>query len=123
MRKAIPVFISAFGLVILVFASVLASHANANTSIVVNTDADNVTTDGLCTLREAITNANSDSDTTDDCAAGSGADLITFAGDYTVTLGSALPDVDGDLTITGNGQKNSIVQASICNPITLPGAW
>jgi hypothetical protein len=123
MRKAIPVFSTAFALVILIFICALASQASANSSIEVNTETDNATSnDGFCTLREAIVNANSDSDTTNnDCVAGSGADVITFAGDYTITLGSALPDIGGELTITGNGKENSIVQASNCDPITLPG--
>ena len=123
MRKAIPVIISTFGLVILVFVSLIASQANAQAIILVNSELDNSTSnDDICTLREAILNTNSDSDTTDgDCTAGSGADVITFAGDYTITLGSALPDIGGDLTITGKGKENSIVQASECDPITLPG--
>jgi len=84
-------------------------------SIVVNTNADNTTSaDGFCTLREAITNANNNSDTTsDDCAAGSGADTITFAADYTITLaGSQLPAVNSDITINGNGATKTIIQAN-----------
>jgi LPXTG-site transpeptidase (sortase) family protein len=84
-------------------------------SIVVNTNADNTTAgDGFCTLREAINNANSNSDTTSgDCAAGSGADTITFAANYTITLaGSQLPAVNTTITITGNGAANTIIQAN-----------
>src|ERR1035437_6578041 len=49
--------------------------------ITVNTLSDASTSgDGLCTLREAINNANSASDTTGgDCAAGTGTDIITFS--------------------------------------------
>ncbi|MCZ2121263.1 MAG: S-layer homology domain-containing protein, partial [Anaerolineales bacterium] len=47
-----------------------------------------------------------------DCAAGSGADVITFAADYTITLvGSQLPVVTSEITITGNGAANTIIQA------------
>ena len=48
--------------------------------ITVNSTADNLTAgDSNCTLREAIGNANSNSDTTSgDCTAGSGADTITL---------------------------------------------
>lgn len=60
--------------------------------------------DNACTLREAITNANADVDTSEgDCFAGSGADIITFSVTGTISLGSQLPviaDVDG-LTIVG----------------------
>ena len=96
----------------------------AAAGIVVNTTADNTTAgDGLCTLREAITNANSDSDTTSgDCAAGFGADTITFAANTIITLaGSQLPAVTTEMTIIGNGAANTIIQASTCNPVTLPG--
>ncbi|HMZ08015.1 MAG TPA: choice-of-anchor Q domain-containing protein, partial [Anaerolineales bacterium] len=84
-------------------------------SIIVNTNADNTNTDGLCTLREAITNANTDTSTYPDCNAGSGSDTITFAGDYTITLSSTLPDISQNaqsLTITGNGTSNTIIQAA-----------
>jgi CSLREA domain-containing protein len=47
-------------------------------TIVVNTTADSVATDGLCSLREAIGNANANAQTYPDCAAGSGADTIVF---------------------------------------------
>jgi hypothetical protein len=61
----------------------------------------------LCTLREAIKNANADGDTTQgDCEAGTGEDQITFAAGVTaIVLGSPLPpvtDADG-LTIEGAG--------------------
>lgn len=60
--------------------------------------------DGDCTLREAINNAESNSDTTGgDCDPGSGPDTITFSVSGTITLGSTLPSItssDG-LTIDG----------------------
>jgi CSLREA domain-containing protein len=56
-------------------------------TIQVTSNADNTTGgNGLCTLREAIANANSDSDTTSgDCVAGSGTDTITFNAAMTIT--------------------------------------
>ncbi len=82
-------------------------------SLVVNGNADTVANDGVCTLREAILNANNDNQSgSTDCAAGSGADTITFAANYTITLGSQLPTVTTTMTITGNGAANTIVQAS-----------
>ena len=83
-------------------------------SIVVNTNADNLTDDGFCTLREAITTANSDTNiNTSDCATGSGADVITFAADYTITLvGSQLPAITSNITINGRGVANTILQAN-----------
>ena len=61
-------------------------------TIDVNSTADTlVAGDGQCTLREAILNANGDSDTTGgDCAAGSGADLINVpAGTYALSIPGA----------------------------------
>ena len=68
-------------------------------TIIVNSTADTtVAGDGQCTLREAIINANSNSDTTSgDCITGSGTDNIHFnlAGTPPFTIGvtSALPQI------------------------------
>ncbi|MBK8618544.1 MAG: SBBP repeat-containing protein [Anaerolineales bacterium] len=55
-----------------------------------------------CTLREAINYANNTS----------GAWTITFAADYTITLGSQLPAVTNTIIINGNGAANTIIQAN-----------
>lgn len=93
--------------------------------IVVNSAGDTVADDGECTLREAIVAANTDTAsgaTVGECAAGSRADTITFAGNYTITLaGSQLPSISSEITINGNGEANTILQASTCDPISLPG--
>jgi CSLREA domain-containing protein len=90
-----------------------APAAHAAGAIIVNSDSDAVANDGLCTLREAILNANNDDQSgSTDCAAGSGADTITFAGNYTITLaGSQLPKVTSTVTINGNGEAETIVQS------------
>src|SRR5438552_4196492 len=56
------------------------AHAAPSAALVVNDLGDDTTGgNGKCTLREAIANANANSDTTSgDCAAGSGADTISF---------------------------------------------
>jgi CSLREA domain-containing protein len=88
----------------------------AAASIVVTSDADTVANDGLCTLREATIAANTDTASGTaggECAAGSGADTITFAANSTITLaGSQLPAVTTEMTITGNGAANTIIQAN-----------
>jgi len=79
--------------------------------IVVNSSADVVANDGVCTLREAIINANGDSQlfaTAGECAAGSGADTITFADDYTITLTAGLPNTSSNITISGAGRSVTI---------------
>ena len=66
--------------------------------------------DNECTLREAINNANTDTDTTlGDCAAGSGTDLIEFrilggGSPATIALGGPLPALSDAVTIDGTSQ-------------------
>src|SRR5262249_3317267 len=74
-------------------------------TITVNSLEDSATAgDGKCTLREAITNANADGETTGgDCAAGAGADTITFSVTGTINLTSELPTITSDMTISGPG--------------------
>jgi CSLREA domain-containing protein len=86
--------------------------------IVVNTAGDTVNAnDGLCSLREAITAANTNTASgpaAGECAAGSGADTISFAGNYTITLAPALgqlPNVTSPITINGNGAANTVIRA------------
>src|SRR6516165_1181154 len=56
---------------------------------------------GICTLRDAITAANTMT-ATNGCAAGSGDDTIKFRVMGTIKLGETLPEVtDSQLTITG----------------------
>src|SRR5262245_60250488 len=71
--------------------------------IVVNDLGDNTTAgDTKCTLREAINNANSNSDTTSgDCSGGSGTDTITFSVSGTIFIQSTLPTISTDMTIDG----------------------
>jgi hypothetical protein len=91
----------------------LAQGAQAAT-ITVTTDVPTINNaDGLCSLVEAIINANNDAATHPDCAAGSGADIIQLplGGTYTVdkNYGTAaygptrLPKITSDITIDGNG--------------------
>jgi hypothetical protein len=77
----------------------------------VDTNADSaVAGDGACSLREALTNANTDSDTTaGDCVAGSGADAIEFniagGGSPAVIVPlAALPSIQDSVTLNGNTQ-------------------
>ena len=64
-----------------IFPSVKASTIN------VNGLGDSLATDGVCTLREAIINANNDAATRPDCAAGSGTDNINLpAGTITLQI-------------------------------------
>ena len=105
-------FISFFTLLALTFNALanvsLARADSSGSTFTVTTIADNTTTDGLCSLREAIFNADADAATYSDCAAGIGDDTIEFdnaLGAAILTLGSTLPainDPDG-LTVNGGG--------------------
>lgn len=63
-------------------------------------NAADITVDSSCGLADAIIAANSDT-ATGGCPAGSGADTITLTGD--VTLTAALPEIESEITIEGNG--------------------
>ena len=94
---------------------------SAAAGIFVNSLADEVKlADGHCTLREAILNANLNSDSSGgDCAAGTrGTDLITFTVSGYIILNKALPTITDPLTIIapfngvgitvdGNGKVNA----------------
>jgi CSLREA domain-containing protein len=88
-----------------------AADVNANATIVVNTATDDNAVNGLCSLREAIIAANTNA-AFQGCSAGSGTDTITFAANYTITLGSQLPAVTSPIVINGNGAGNTIIQAN-----------
>lgn len=76
-------------------------------TITVNSTADTtVNGDGVCTLREAIINANNDAATWSDCPAGNGVDAIHITATGTLTLASALPNLTRGLTINGPGALN-----------------
>jgi CSLREA domain-containing protein len=76
-------------------------------SITVNSTSDAASgTDGLCTLREAITSANTDTASgavAGECAAGSGDDNIDFSVTGTITLTTALSVISSNITINGPG--------------------
>ena len=72
-------------------------------TLVVTTDADSLSADGACSLREAILAANTDQPQLD-CPAGSGADRIEFSlAAATIELTDHLPLITGPLHIAGPG--------------------
>lgn len=104
----------------LMFSALGVTPVYAANIIIVNTAADEDTANANCSLREAITAANSNA-AYNGCTTSSGIDTITFAGNYTITLDSQLPPVTSAIAINGKGAANTIIQASACNPVTLPG--
>ena len=92
----------------------------------VNTLDDEATPgDGLCSLREAINNANGPgTDTTGgDCAIGTGTDTISFSVSGTITLSGTLPSIangsHGSLTIDGGGQTVVVDGANLYRALSV----
>lgn len=87
-------------LLAMMLAPARAAYAAPLVTIVVNTLSDVInTSNGDCTLREAITAANTNA-SVDACSAGvSGLDTIGFSITGAITLGSALAAINEDLTI------------------------
>ncbi len=112
MQRTRPVFRTALlGAALLL--TLLGSHgaALAGATITVNTTADELNSDGDCSLREAIQAANTDS-AVDACPAGSGDDTITLpSGTFTLTSGSELI-LSSNLTLIGAGSQDTIIQAA-----------
>jgi CSLREA domain-containing protein len=100
---------------LLLLALVVVFHpafAQTPTLITVNTIDDELNSDGDCSLREAITAANTNA-AVDACAAGvPGADTIGFDVTGTITLGSSLPAINDSLTIAGPGVANLTISGN-----------
>lgn len=98
---------------------VLTTHATPSANIVVTTTQDLVANDGLCSLREAVTAANTDA-AFNGCPAGSGVDTITLSeGTYILSItGQDDQNVSGDLDIrsslkiVGMGKEKTIIQGA-----------
>ncbi len=88
--------------------------------IPVTTPIDELTTNGACSLREAIQSANTDSQI-DNCSAGAGADVILLpAGTYTLTISGPGEDANltgdldilGDVQLVGQGVERTVVDGN-----------
>ena len=102
----------------------------ADATLTVTTTNDVIDDDGLCSLREAIIAANTD-DAFHDCPAGNGADNIVFSsslpqpGTFTLSItGSGEDDsltgdldIHGNLTITGLGAGNTILDGNVTDRV------
>ncbi len=115
-RWAAPVL-----LMVVLALLVMAAPAAGATTITVTTTADELNSDGDCSLREAIRAANTDA-AVDTCPAGSGTDtIIVPAGDYVFnaalgTTGDDLAyfgdlDIRQDVNIIGAGRTKTTIDA------------
>ena len=89
----------------------------ANT-IVVTTTADTLVTDGHCSIREAIINANNDAATWLDCAAGSGADTIVLPAG---TITFAIPNPPSSPCCVDSDQQAAWGDLDILSSMTIIG--
>jgi CSLREA domain-containing protein len=127
-------FLTAMALVAMVLAALPVMPVHA-AEIIVNTTVDELATNGSCSLREAIINANNDGPPPQpypDCAMGTGADTIILQSGTTYTLSLVdsthlggdldIVDVDG-LTIQANGDTPAIIDANGIDRVieTTPG--
>lgn len=136
MRNALNRTISTLAILGLLLAGMPVPEAHAGSTITVNSDTEPngllwVLPDGLCTLREAVANANANSQVKSDCVGGSGADTITFSTNYTITLnmtpGELLITDPAGLTIQSPNVNYTTVRTSTCDPTNpsgcTPATW
>src|SRR5579885_1717529 len=109
--------LKAVGAVLALLAGAALTGPARAATITVTTTADELDTNGTCSLREAIRAANTD-DAVDESAAGAGADeIVVPAGVYQLAIpgpaeDAALTgdlDITGDLVITGAGAASTII--------------
>ncbi len=111
-----PTFLLALVLTVPVLVILLAPKLRAlqpPNIINVNTISD-TPAPGFCTLRQAIANANAESDVSGgDCMAGTGTDTIQFSvnGSIDISGNGTLPKVVNTLTIDGTGQTITVTGA------------
>lgn len=109
-------------LFLLLFQQLKAAPTAVQATIIVNTTADELNSDGDCSLREAIQSANTSS-AVDGCVISGSGDLVVSvpAGNYFITLGSAGEDANagGDfdllasMTIQGAGAGSTVLDANL----------
>jgi len=116
--------------VVLVITMGFPHSYRAVNNIDVETFNDELNTNDLCSLREAIENANNDNQGYGDCAQGGVDDVIILeAGTYTLTLPGANENVNqtgdldivGTLTIQGVDSSSTFIQAGTEDPTSETG--
>lgn len=107
LRVILPGLVLACGIIYLTLAYTTLIYASG-TTIVVNSLADNSTTDSACTLREAILTANL-APANADCGANGGAPYtIDFGLSGTIVISPTLPNLNQNVTIDGSGQTITV---------------
>jgi CSLREA domain-containing protein len=115
----------------MVVVALLALPASASAvDITVNSTGDTAANDGTCTLREAITAANTNTASgamANECAAGATTDVIKFSAafdgqvaDSTITLGSAPAAIASDTDIVGGSCATDATVAGPCVGVNGP---
>jgi CSLREA domain-containing protein len=109
----------ALGFALLAAAGPALAGTAGGSTITVSTAADEVNVDGLCSLREAITNANNnDQSGSTDCVAGVDPETIVLpAGNYALAIAGTGDDLNlsgdldilGNLTLSGAGMQATVV--------------
>ena len=95
----------------IVFGILSVFQAHASMTIIVSTNSDTVADDGLCSLREAIAAANTDTPSglsIGECPAGSGSDTITIPA-MEIPLGSRLV-INSPIVLAGVGMGSTVIK-------------
>jgi titin len=117
MRRFVAVVFAAAIAAIGSSSPVVATPSAIGATLTVTTTSDAIATDGQCSLREAITAANTNA-TVRECAHSGvgGTDIINFAikgtGAHTIAVASALPLISGALVINGYSQSGASVNTA-----------
>jgi CSLREA domain-containing protein len=134
-KRYLKIMVGSLAIVGLAFARSHPQIVHAASTITVNSKADSASNDGVCTLREAIIAANSDTTSGaagGECVAGSGADTIIFSitgsadfvnggqNGYTIAPNTALPTITTQMTINGYSQSGAAVNTAV-SPAPLNG--
>ncbi len=135
-HRSLPLILLLLGLAAGWLIGPYTTTAARTTNIVVDSDLDIIdNTDGVCTLREAVTAANEDiasSTLAGECPAGTEEDIIVFdlPAETTITLGGFPLTISKTVTIIGGGadgltidadQRNRVLQIKPGAVVTLTG--
>ena len=115
----LPAIVLACVFAFLVLAFGVSYVSAAGTTFTVTTLADNSTTDGNCTLREAILSANG-APANADCGANSGTPYnINFNLSGTIVVTPTLPALNQNMTIDGSGQNVTVSGGNVTQIMTI----
>lgn len=120
MKKQKLLFVLAVGVFFAGLTILVSPSVSAAATITVDSTADTIADDGVCTLREAITSANADAALGADpneCEDGFGTDTINFnipgTGVHSISLVSVLPNITDTVIINGYSESDAVQNTAV----------